>query len=82
MSLFQLRIFILYQAPHSQALVPACGAFFFFFSDLIDILKVVKSLPNDKILNWSKLKTFADDKTDMTQMMIFVHGRIENIVGN
>ena len=27
------------------------------------------SLPNDKILDWSKLKAFADDKTIVTQKL-------------
>ena len=29
MPLFRLRLFIIYQAPHSKALVPACGALVF-----------------------------------------------------
>ena len=38
-----------------------------------------KSLPNDKILDWSKLKAFADDKCD--KKLKIVLGRVENIVG-
>ena len=34
-----------------------------------------------KISDWSKLKTFADDKTDLTEKLKFVLGRVENIVG-
>ena len=44
----------------------------------------VNSLPNDKILDWSKLKAFADNKIDVTEKLKFVLGRvyiIENIVG-
>ena len=37
---------------------------------------VFNSLPNDKILNWSKLKAIADDKINAT-----VFWWIENIVG-
>ena len=43
--------------------------------------KSVNSLPNDKMLHWSKLKAFADDKIKVLRMMIFVFDRIENIVG-
>ena len=39
------------------------------------------SLPNNKILDWSKLKAFADDKIKVLKMMIFVLDRIENILG-
>ena len=43
----------------------------------------IDSLPNDKILDWSKLKAYADDKKKkkMDQQFKFVHGRVENIVG-
>ena len=39
------------------------------------------SLPNNKILDWSKLKAFADDKIDVTEKFKFVLGRVGNIVG-
>ena len=41
---------------------------------------VVYSLPNDKILEWSKLKASADDKINSAKMIIFVFNRVENIV--
>ena len=41
----------------------------------------VNSLPNNKILDCSKLKVFADDKMKLAKMMIFVLDRVENIVG-
>ena len=41
----------------------------------------VNSLPNDKIIDWSKFKAFADDKLITTQKLKDVHGRVENIVG-
>ena len=41
----------------------------------------VNSLPNDKILDVPKLKAFADDKTNVAQMMIYVFDRVKNIVG-
>ena len=40
-----------------------------------------KSLPNDKILNWSKLKAFAVDKLILAEKLKFVLGRVENNVG-
>ena len=42
---------------------------------------VVNSLPTNKILDWSKLKAFADYKLDVTEKSKFVLGRVENIVG-
>ena len=41
----------------------------------------VNSLPNDKILDWSKLKVFADDKINLTENFKFGLGRVENSVG-
>ena len=41
----------------------------------------VNSLPNDKILDWNKMKAFADDKIDVIEKLKFVLGRVENIVG-
>ena len=38
-------------------------------------------LPNNKILDWTKLKAFADGKTDFAKIMIYVYDRVENIVG-
>ena len=40
-----------------------------------------KSLPNIIILDWSKLKGFADDNINVTQTLKFVLGMIENILG-
>ena len=37
--------------------------------------------PNGKILDWSKLKAFADDKVNLADMMISLSDRVENIVG-
>ena len=42
---------------------------------------VINSLPNDKILDWSKLKALADDKIKLAKIMIFVFDNIENMVG-
>ena len=38
-------------------------------------------LPNDKFLDWSKLKAVADDKSNVAAKLKFVLGRVENIVG-
>ena len=38
-------------------------------------------LPNNKILDLSKLKAFADDRINVTQKLKFALGRVENIVG-
>ena len=59
-----------------------------YFSDNINPLNEwnrlslsLNSLPNDKILDWSKLIAFADNKTNVTEKLKFVLGRVENIVG-
>ena len=41
--------------------------------------KRFNSLPNDKILDWSKFKAFADDKINVTEKLNFVLGRVESI---
>ena len=38
------------------------------------------SLPNNKFLDWSKLKAFVNDKINATEKFNFVLGRVENIV--
>ena len=38
-------------------------------------------LPHDKILDWSKLKAFADDKISVNEKLKFGFGKVENIVG-
>ena len=42
---------------------------------------VMNSLPNDKSLDWSKFKEFADNNISVTEKLKFVLGRLENIVG-
>ena len=39
-------------------------------------------LPNNIILDWSKLEAFADNKINMTKQLKFGMGRVEIIVGN
>ena len=39
------------------------------------------SFPNDKMLDWSKFKEFADDNLNNAQMMIYLLNRKENIAG-
>ena len=33
---------------------------------------IFNSLPDDKILDWSRLKTFADDKINVTDFFFFI----------
>ena len=49
--------------------------------DLHCLQEQLNSLPNNKILDVTKLKAFAEDRIDLAQMMISVFNRIENIVG-
>ena len=41
----------------------------------------VNPVPNNKILDWSNSKAFADDEKNLSQKLEFVFGRVENIVG-
>ena len=41
----------------------------------------VLALANNKILDWSKLKAFADNKINVTKLLKFFGGRLESIVG-
>ena len=43
-------------------------------------ISIFNSLPNNKILDWSKLKAFADDKINVTEKLKFLLERVENIV--
>ena len=42
-------------------------------------INTIKSLPNDKILDWSRLAAFVDD--NLNQILKFAMGMVENIVG-
>ena len=42
----------------------------------------LKFLPNDKILDLSKLKAFADNNLNLDHKLKFELGRVENIVEN
>ena len=44
-------------------------------------LSILNSVPNDKILDQSNFKGFADDKINVTFKMNFVKGRVENSLG-
>ena len=39
-------------------------------------------LPNDTILDWSRLKALADNKIKVTAILKIILGRVENIVRN
>ena len=49
-------------------------------STLHKVRLVFNPLPNDKILDLSKLKGLADDKIILVKMMIYVFDRAENIL--
>ena len=42
---------------------------------------MLNSLPNNKFLDWSNLKAFADDIINVTEKLKFARGHEENIVG-
>ena len=47
----------------------------------LNILSYINPLQNDRILDRSKLKAFADNKVNVAQKLKFVYGRVEYIVG-
>ena len=42
---------------------------------------LINSLPNGNVLDWTKVKVFADDKLNYATIINSVFDRIENIVG-
>ena len=44
-------------------------------------MESLNSLSNDKVVDLSKLKAFADDKINVTEQLKFVMRRVENIMG-
>ena len=56
-----------------------CTIMTFLFSRISNFLRL-NPLLKDTILDWSKLKAFADDKINVTKKFNFVLGRVENIV--
>ena len=46
------------------------------------VTSIFNSFPNNKIIDWSKFKAFADDKINVTETLKFLLGREDNIVGN
>ena len=72
-----------------KMLVSRIFSFFVFFRkpfplgylNLKTVSEKVNSLPNDKILDWSKLKAFADDEINVINKLKFVSERIESILG-
>ena len=49
--------------------------------DQLNKIKKINPLPDDNISDWSKLKTFADDKLNVTQNIKVIFHKIENIAG-
>ena len=49
--------------------------------DQCKVLSSVNQFPQDKILDQTKLKAFADNKLNVTKVIISVFDRVENIVG-
>ena len=41
----------------------------------------IHSLPDNEMLDWTKLKAFADGKSNVAKLMNFLLDRVENIVG-
>ena len=51
------------------------------WNDLFTCRKLNSFTTNHKTLDWCKMKAFADDKLNVTQMTKFILDRVENIVG-
>ena len=50
-------------------------------SECTKVMNFVNPLPNNKILDMTKLKAFADDKLNVTKMKISLYDRVENTKG-
>ena len=50
-------------------------------SSVLSFFHSINSLQNNKIVDWSNLKAFADDKTYLSENLKFILGRVENILG-
>ena len=61
--------------------VSVCFFFFYYYFQGVGTKDFFNPLPNNKILDLSKFKQFADNKLVPTQKLKFVLGREENIVG-
>ena len=44
-------------------------------------MKHINHLPNNKILDVTKLKAFADDKLNFAKIMLSLFDKVENTVG-
>ena len=44
-------------------------------------LYIINPLPDDKILEGTNLRAFAEDKLNVTKVMISLYDRVENTVG-
>ena len=44
-------------------------------------LPLFNSLPNKKLLDWSKFEGFVNDKINVNEKLKFILERVENIVG-
>ena len=42
---------------------------------------LVNPFPNDRVLDMTKLKAYADDNLNVAKMMIYLFNRVENTVG-
>ena len=49
---------------------------------MVDSKYRLSSFLNDNFFNWAKFKAVADYKLNVTEIMISVFVRVENIVGN
>ena len=47
----------------------------------VSLGNTLNSLPYSMILDWSKIKAFADNKINVTEKLKHVFGRVENITG-
>ena len=73
---------------HIETFLPGLKSFFLLLMhqtwtdrQLDSYYRTLSSLPNDQILNLSKLKAFAEDEINVTRKLKFALGSVENISG-
>ena len=74
--LFRLRLFILYQEPHSRALAPACGALVSFFVVFVEDNVTMSSIPYFE----NRVRCFVQNRRKKTLVTLSVSIALKYII--
>ena len=73
--------FLLFLQCFQKACLPVASIGVIVWEWVNQYFSFFNSLPNNKILDVTKLKAFADDKINIAQVKISIFDKVENIVG-